>query len=93
MRLRSITFIWLFVATVAFSEAAQPATQTERPSPRPQYQSLRYEEDWSALRDSSLRTDAWDSLKYLPLNEDGWYLSLGGDSSRPSTRGAAGYAR
>src|SRR4030095_15114909 len=47
--------------------------------PRPQYQSLRYEEDWSTLRDPQQRTHLWDRVKYLPLNEDDWYVSLGGE--------------
>jgi Alginate export len=64
---------------VCSSAAAQSATEAEKSARRPPYQSLRYEEDWSALRDSSLRTDMWDPLKYVPLNKDGWYLSLGGE--------------
>jgi hypothetical protein len=72
--------VWVFICAVAVSEiAAQPAASTEPASARPQYQSLRYEEDWSALRDPSVRTDFWDPVKYIPLRTDGWYLSLGGE--------------
>jgi len=46
----------------------------------PAYQLLRYEEDWSFLSDPSKRSEALDALKYIPLNEDGWYLSLGGEA-------------
>jgi hypothetical protein len=68
--------LWAVMSSEAF---AQPTAQTDQPGPRPQYQSIRYEEDWSVLRDHSQRTDPWDSVKYLALTEDGWYLSLGGE--------------
>jgi len=45
------------------------------------YHILRYEDDWSFLRDPALRTDWLDCLKYLPLRKGngGSYLSLGGE--------------
>jgi hypothetical protein len=49
-------------------------------SAAPPYQLLRYDEDWSYLRDPSNRTDALDALKYIPLNTRGWYVSLGGEA-------------
>jgi hypothetical protein len=76
----TIAFAALAISPIVCSPAAaQSAAEAEQSARRPEYQFLRYEEDWSALRDPSLRTDMWDSLKYLPLNEDGWYLSLGGE--------------
>ncbi len=45
----------------------------------PIYQSLRYEEDWSVLRDAAGAADPWDSVKYIPLGEEA-YLSIGGDA-------------
>jgi hypothetical protein len=49
-------------------------------SARPSYESLRFEEDWSPLRDPALRTDPLDPLKWIPLNGDGSsYLTLGGE--------------
>jgi hypothetical protein len=80
MQLFRVTSIALAIALVSSQAAAQHDVQAESSSARPQYQSLRYEEDWSALRDSQLRTDVWDRMKYLPLKADGWYLSLGGES-------------
>ena len=78
--MKRVSCVWPFVCAVVVSEAAaQPADSTEPASSRPQYQSLRYEEDWSALRDRSQRTDFWDPVKYIPLKADGWYLSLGGE--------------
>ena len=49
-------------------------------SERPGYRILRYEEDWSLLRDPARRTEPLDRLKYIPLTPDGWaWLSLGGE--------------
>lgn len=45
---------------------------------RPGYKLLRYDEDWSFLRDPARRTDPWDGLKYVPLGP-GDYLTLGGE--------------
>ena len=48
---------------------------------RPAYQSLRYDEDWSFLRDPSRRTDPFDPLKFIALDERGdRYLTLGGEA-------------
>ncbi|MDR6872278.1 hypothetical protein J2Y55_003294 [Bosea sp. BE125] len=47
---------------------------------RPSYESLRFNEDWSPLRDPSLRTDPFDPLKWIPLNGAGSaYMTLGGE--------------
>jgi Alginate export len=76
-----MVFAALAISTVVGARAsAQSTAETEQPDRRPQYQPLRYEEDWRALRDRSQRTDFWDPLKYFELNERGWYLSLGGES-------------
>jgi hypothetical protein len=41
---------------------------------------LRYDEDYSYLRDPTKRVDALDSIKYIPLcGRDNWYLTLGGE--------------
>jgi hypothetical protein len=59
------------VGTVYAEDPAVPA--------RPNYQVFRYDEDYSFLRDPSRRTDFWDPVKYMPLNERGSaYVSLGG---------------
>ena len=50
------------------------------PKPPPPFQKLRYDEDYTYLRDPSASSDFWDPIKYIPLNERGdWYLSLGGE--------------
>jgi hypothetical protein len=47
--------------------------------PRPAYQLMRYDEDWSLLADSSQRSDWLDALKYMSLGQPGWYVTLGGE--------------
>jgi hypothetical protein len=52
------------------------------PSPLspPAHTALRYDEDYSYLNDPATRTNLFDSLKYIPLNQSsGWYLTLGGE--------------
>src|SRR3954467_10292768 len=45
------------------------------------YQRLRYDEDYTYLRDPAKRSDVWDPIKYIPLNDTGdSYLSLGGEA-------------
>jgi hypothetical protein len=49
------------------------------PAPAP-YKLLRYEEDYSYLKDPNCRTDFWDPIKYIPwCGRDDWYLSVGGE--------------
>lgn len=43
-----------------------------------EFKSLRFEEEYRALRDPSARTQALDALKYLPLGGDA-YVTLGGE--------------
>ena len=53
----------------------------ERPTGEPPaYSILRYNEDYSYLRDPARRTDVFDPLKFIPLDGAGTvYLTLGGD--------------
>src|SRR5246500_2511997 len=46
------------------------------------YKLLREDEDWSFLRDRSLREDFWDPIKYIPLrrNSPDWYLTFSGQA-------------
>src|SRR6201989_2959337 len=46
------------------------------------YKLLREDEDWSFLRDKSLRVDFWDPIKYIPLRKsaDDWYMTMGGEA-------------
>jgi hypothetical protein len=62
-------------AVVLFLAGSVYAQQNGAPS----YGLLRENEDWSFLKDPSLRTDFWDPIKYIPLGAAGWYLTLGSD--------------
>lgn len=68
---------WMLLA-VHFSvvaNAQQPPRETA-----PAYSLLRFEEDYRYLRDPARRADAWDVVKYMPLDPDrGSYLTLGGE--------------
>lgn len=58
---------------------AQGKESTEGAASRPPYRLLRYEEDYFYLRDPAKRSEFWDPIKYIPLDESGeTYLSLGG---------------
>lgn len=64
----------VLAAPAAFSQIASSISP-------PAYNLLRYEEDYSYLRDSTLRVDPWDGFKYIPLSVEGnHYLSLGGET-------------
>lgn len=66
-------------ALAASAASAQPHPVAADAAP-PAYAKLRYDEDYSYLRDPSRRSDFWDRIKYLPLNEAGdAYLSFGGE--------------
>lgn len=56
----------------------QPATAPA--TTRPDYQMLRYEEDWSFLRDDNARSDIFDSWKYVSLPARLGYLTIGGEA-------------
>jgi hypothetical protein len=57
------------------------STTGENPSPPPAYKILRFDENYSCLSNSALRTDFFDPIKYIPLgtNNPAWYLTLGGE--------------
>ncbi len=57
----------------------QPSSAARSAEAVPPYSLLRENEDWSALKDPSLRHGIWDRLKYIPLGPNGWYLTIGGE--------------
>lgn len=74
----TITALTFFVTVRTFSQTPQ---QQKAEQPRPDYKQLRYDEDWSVLRDRSRRTDYLDAIKYIPLGDrEDWYLTLGGEA-------------
>ena len=68
------------VATLSACGSAPEEPIVSRSTERPSYENLRFEEDWSVLRDPALRTDPLDPVKFIPLDQSGAnYLSLGGE--------------
>jgi hypothetical protein len=77
-KLVRISFV-IVVAALISRVNPRFADAQQLPSPPP-YQQLRYEEDYSYLRDPTRRTDLWDIIKYIPFNDKGdWNLSVGGE--------------
>src|SRR5688572_28696688 len=71
------------VCAAQSTTAPAPAPVSPKPGtgsgPPPPYTPVRYNEDYSYLKDPDKRTDFFDPIKYIPLNESGdVYLSLGG---------------
>jgi hypothetical protein len=59
---------------------AQSATRDPNPPDR-DIQLLREDEDWSFLKDPSLRRDFWDPIKFIPLRSNGeWYMTISGEA-------------
>ena len=71
---------FVIAVTILMSQANPRSAEAQQSPSPPPYQQLRYEEDYSYLRDPTRRTDLWDTVKYIPINEKGdWYLSTGGE--------------
>lgn len=45
----------------------------------PPFCTMRQDEEWSYLRDPAASTDWFDRFKYLPLGDDGAFLTVGGE--------------
>jgi Alginate export len=72
--------IWQGAATlgVCLLLIAQTGMATEDGTPP--FQKMRYQEDYSYLRDPAKRTESLDDFKFIPLNKLGnSYLTLGGE--------------
>jgi len=55
-----------------------PGSEAVTGSGVPTYKLLRYDEDYSYLKDPDRRTDFWDPIKYIPIGDwDDWYVSFG----------------
>ena len=77
------------IVAALLGPAAVAAAQTSAPAPVDKagtggaytpspYTPVRWNEDYSALKDPAKRTDPFDPIKYIPLGRDDVYLSLGG---------------
>src|SRR5262245_43864362 len=78
-RINRFVFVSVFLTLVSVRLRAQTPAPSPIASPPP-YQQQRYDEDWSYLKEPERRTDRLDPLKYIPLNDRGWYVSLGGEA-------------
>ncbi|HEV8414717.1 MAG TPA: alginate export family protein [Bryobacteraceae bacterium] len=68
----------LIALVLLFSSGIMLAQNVD--TPEPEYKLLRYEEDWSSLRNQTSPKDWLDSLKYVRLGQnEGWYLTIGGE--------------
>ncbi len=86
-RLRSVTRS-VSIAICAFAcfspafGASAFAGEALESYPAPAYQVLRQNEDWSFLASYEGEGDRFDSIKYIPLSENGkTWLSLGGQEN------------
>jgi hypothetical protein len=72
-------FVWIFALATVIPAQSQ-SDQTAGPAePVRSYRLIRENEDWSFLKDPSLRQDFWDRFKYIRLGPEGWYLTIGGE--------------
>jgi len=64
---------------VVAAGAAEPACAEPPVASRPAFQNLRFDEDWSVLREGVEPASFLDPIKYIPLDEEGrFWLSFGG---------------
>lgn len=72
-----------FVAAPASAQPEYPMRLNDAPKEAPKppgYQKLRYDEDYSYLKDLAKKSDFWDPIKYIPVGNVGdWYLTFGGE--------------
>ena len=70
-------------AIACFIAVSSVHAQSDEPAPPTNpvrtYSLLRENENWSFLKDPSLRNDFWDPIKYIRLRKDDWYLTVGGE--------------
>ena len=66
----------VLTAHAQWVEAGGPAL------PDRSYKLLREDEDWSFLRDTALRKEFWDPIKYVRLRGgvDDWFMTIGGEA-------------
>lgn len=79
--MRAASILALALALGPLQVLAQSVETAPRETQERTYKLLREDEDWSFLRDTSLREDFWDPIKYIPIrNEDAWFMTMGGEA-------------
>ncbi len=74
------TFLAFYVgANFVFAQKTENE-KTERVTKETEYKQLRYDEDWSFLKDKTKRDDYLDRLKYIPLGRENWFVTIGGEA-------------
>jgi Alginate export len=81
----ALLFCLVVVTMIITLDTATPLTaraQSSGGDQPPRLTTIRYDEDYSYLRDPGLRTGAWwEAFKYVPLNQAGdIYLTVGGEA-------------
>jgi len=74
---RIVREIGVIALGLTIAASAIDAQTPSAPAAPPAITSLRYDEDYSYLRDPGKRTGAWwESLKFIPLEATGWAFAL-----------------
>ena len=71
--------VWIFALAAIPVAYAQAGPAVDSSQPVRTYKLMREDEDWSFLKDPSLRQDFWDPIKYIRLGQQGWFLTIGGE--------------
>jgi len=80
LRIFSVLAVALLVGVqLVYAQSEQGA---DSPNQDRSFKLLSEDEDWSFLRDPTLRRDFWDPIKYIRLRKgsDDWYLTIGGEA-------------
>ena len=81
--MRTAFFVWALVLATAIPVVHAQTGETAGSGEAVRtYSLLREDEDWSFLKDPSLRQDFWDPIKYIPVGPEGWFLTIGGEAAR-----------
>jgi hypothetical protein len=72
---------WIVALAAAIPALQAQTAQSASPAePVRAYSLLREDENWSFLKDPSLRHDPWDRFKYISLGHGDWFLTIGGEA-------------
>jgi len=78
--MRTVATSILALAAAITALHAQTDQSASSAAPVRTYRLLREDEEWSFLKDPSLRQDIREPLKYISLGHEGWFLTIGGEA-------------